>query len=138
MGSVGHRWGTEKGKWNLIPQDAIDGSPIDARLSFRDENDGVVLLEIETFDDLHITPGVHGCPEDDLLKQVRCHEAGTREGDEIAAGTQQLQGNEVQVFVTTRCPFDLTLGLSQLGRVGDDHVKGALLGAQLAQQWRRL
>ena len=50
MGSVGHRWSTEKGKWNLIPQDAVDGSPIDARLSFRDENDGVISLEIETFD----------------------------------------------------------------------------------------
>ena len=28
MGSVGHRWGKEKGKWNLELKDAVDGSDI--------------------------------------------------------------------------------------------------------------
>lgn len=50
MGSVGHRWGTEAGKWNLIPQDAVDGSAIDARLTFLGADSEVVSLEMETFE----------------------------------------------------------------------------------------
>ncbi len=34
MGSVGFRWGQEKGKWNLLPKDGIDGSAIEPTLSF--------------------------------------------------------------------------------------------------------
>jgi len=34
MGSVGHRWGDTKGKWNLLSKDGMDGSDIDAALTF--------------------------------------------------------------------------------------------------------
>ena len=34
MGSVGFRWGKEKGKWNLLLEDGIDHSPIDPALTF--------------------------------------------------------------------------------------------------------
>ncbi|MBI4375290.1 MAG: nitrate reductase subunit alpha, partial [Elusimicrobia bacterium] len=37
MGSVGHRWGSEKGKWNLLLKDAADGSEIAPALSFLGE-----------------------------------------------------------------------------------------------------
>jgi nitrate reductase / nitrite oxidoreductase, alpha subunit len=36
MGSVGHRWGKEKGKWNLQLKDGVDGSAIDPALTFLD------------------------------------------------------------------------------------------------------
>ena len=49
MGSVGHRWGTEKGKWNLKLEDGVDGSKIDPTLSFLDQNDGVVQVELDDF-----------------------------------------------------------------------------------------
>lgn len=34
MGSSGFRWGSEKGKWNLLLEDGKDGSPIDPVLTF--------------------------------------------------------------------------------------------------------
>ena len=36
MGSVGFRWGKEKGKWNLELKDGIDGSEIDPDTQFLD------------------------------------------------------------------------------------------------------
>ena len=36
MGSVGFRWGEEKGKWNLTLNDGVDGTPIDPELTFID------------------------------------------------------------------------------------------------------
>ena len=48
-GSVGHRWGREKGLWNLVPKDAADGSDIDAELSFLEKNDAVVEIELDDF-----------------------------------------------------------------------------------------
>ena len=49
MGSVGHRWGSEKGKWNLLPKDGKDGSEIDAELTFLDQNDGVAQVGFDDF-----------------------------------------------------------------------------------------
>ncbi|MCA9056806.1 MAG: molybdopterin-dependent oxidoreductase, partial [Planctomycetaceae bacterium] len=49
MGSSGDRWGTEKGKWNLLLKDGKDGSTIDPQLSFIKENDGVVQIELDNF-----------------------------------------------------------------------------------------
>jgi nitrate reductase / nitrite oxidoreductase, alpha subunit len=50
MGSVGHRWGSEKSKWNLIPKDAMDGSPIEPALTFLGSEDETVPLESENFE----------------------------------------------------------------------------------------
>ena len=49
MGSSGDRWGSVKGKWNLLLQDGQDGSPIQPQLSFLDDNDGVVEVELDDF-----------------------------------------------------------------------------------------
>ena len=49
MGSVGFRWGTEKGKWNLLLKDGKDGSQIDPALTFLKGNDGVVSVELDDF-----------------------------------------------------------------------------------------
>ena len=48
-GSVGHRWGSEEGKWNLELKDAEDGTPIDPMLSFLDRHDEVVQVEFDDF-----------------------------------------------------------------------------------------
>jgi nitrate reductase alpha subunit len=34
LGSMGHRWQSEKGHWNLKLEDGVDGSPIDPELTF--------------------------------------------------------------------------------------------------------
>ncbi len=48
-GSVGHRWGTEKGKWNLLLKDAQDGSDIDPVLTFLDESDETPTVAFDDF-----------------------------------------------------------------------------------------
>ncbi|MEI8106097.1 MAG: nitrate reductase subunit alpha [Actinomycetes bacterium] len=48
-GQVGHRWGEEMGKWNLLMEDAADDSPIDPALSFIDGSDDVLNVEFEDF-----------------------------------------------------------------------------------------
>jgi nitrate reductase alpha subunit len=49
MGSSGFRWGREAGKWNLLLRDGVDASDIRPRLTFLDENDGVVQVRLDDF-----------------------------------------------------------------------------------------
>jgi nitrate reductase alpha subunit len=49
MGSVGHRWGKAKGKWNLLLKDGADGSEIRPALSFLNSSDEVVMVELDNF-----------------------------------------------------------------------------------------
>ncbi|MCH8327332.1 MAG: nitrate reductase subunit alpha, partial [Candidatus Marinimicrobia bacterium] len=49
MGSVGHRWGKDQGKWNLELKDGADGSPIAPRLTFIDDHDDVLQVELDNF-----------------------------------------------------------------------------------------
>jgi nitrate reductase alpha subunit len=49
MGSSGFRWGTEKGKWNLLLKDGQDGSEICPALSFLENNDGNVSVRFDDF-----------------------------------------------------------------------------------------
>lgn len=49
MGSSGFRWGQEKGKWNLLLQDGVDGSRIEPALTFLADHDEVVRVELEDF-----------------------------------------------------------------------------------------
>jgi nitrate reductase alpha subunit len=48
MGSAGHRWG-EPGQWNMLPQDGVDGSAIDARLTFLGETDDQIQVQFDDF-----------------------------------------------------------------------------------------
>lgn len=50
MGSSGFRWGEEKGKWNLLLKDGIDGSDIDPTLTFI-ENNASVPVRFDDFGD---------------------------------------------------------------------------------------
>ena len=49
MGSSGFRWGKEQGKWNLLLKDGMDGSDIRPQLSFLDDHDSVVNVELDDF-----------------------------------------------------------------------------------------
>lgn len=49
MGSVGFRWGTEKGKWNLLLKDGLEGSDINPQLTFLNSGDGVVKVRFDDF-----------------------------------------------------------------------------------------
>jgi nitrate reductase alpha subunit len=51
MGSVGFRWGKEKGKWNLLMKDGVDGSAIDPVLTFLGQGDAVVPVALDDFAD---------------------------------------------------------------------------------------
>jgi nitrate reductase alpha subunit len=48
-GTVGFRWGSEKGKWNLMLRDGLDGSDIRPALTFLDEHDAVVQVCFDDF-----------------------------------------------------------------------------------------
>ena len=49
MGSSGFRWGKEKGKWNLLLKDGVDGSEIDPVLTFLQSNDEVSPVRFDDF-----------------------------------------------------------------------------------------
>ncbi len=49
MGSVGFRWGKQKGKWNLLLKDGVTGSDIQPALTFLEANDGVVKVRLDDF-----------------------------------------------------------------------------------------
>jgi nitrate reductase alpha subunit len=52
MGSVGFRWAKQqKGKWNLLLKDGVDGSAIEPTLTFLNDNDGVLQVEFHDFGD---------------------------------------------------------------------------------------
>ena len=49
LGSVGFRWGQEKGKWNLQPKDGLDGSAIDMELTLLNSRDDVASVRLDDF-----------------------------------------------------------------------------------------
>jgi nitrate reductase / nitrite oxidoreductase, alpha subunit len=49
MGSSGFRWGKEKGKWNLLLQDGVDGSEIDPALTFLGDCDELASVSFDDF-----------------------------------------------------------------------------------------
>jgi nitrate reductase alpha subunit len=51
MGSAGFRWGTEKGKWNLLLKDGVDGSAIKPQLTFLHDADTTVGVRFDNFGD---------------------------------------------------------------------------------------
>ncbi|MCB0416155.1 MAG: nitrate reductase subunit alpha [Bdellovibrionaceae bacterium] len=49
MGSIGHRWQKETGKWNLELKDGIDGSPIEPALTLLNKSDEVFQVSFDDF-----------------------------------------------------------------------------------------
>ena len=48
-GTVGDRWGTRDGKWNLKLEDSVDGDPIDPVLTFLGSNTGSTPIAFDDF-----------------------------------------------------------------------------------------
>ncbi|MFQ5979287.1 MAG: nitrate reductase subunit alpha [Candidatus Heimdallarchaeota archaeon] len=48
-GTLGFRWGGEKGKWNLKMEDGLDDKPIDPTLSFLDSHDEIIEITLHAF-----------------------------------------------------------------------------------------
>jgi nitrate reductase / nitrite oxidoreductase, alpha subunit len=48
-GTMGFRWGEEKGKWNLLHQDGIGGSAINPVLSLLNSSDAILSVQLSTF-----------------------------------------------------------------------------------------
>ena len=71
MGSVGFRWGQAKGKWNLLLKDGLDGADIDPALTFLEDADQVVQVELDDFGEASAVQ--RGVP----VKQVRTADGGT-------------------------------------------------------------
>lgn len=76
VGSVGHRWQQEPGKWNLKLEDGVTGDALDPVLSFADGADDTVLVEFEEYDAGRVA--LRGVP----AKKVR-----TAGGEEVLVAT---------------------------------------------------
>ncbi len=87
-GSVGFRWGEEKGKWNLKMEDGLDDSPIDPVLSFLGQHDEVA--------------------------QVAFYEFAQGKASLRGVPAKRLQTSEGPVLVTTA--FDLLMAQFGVGR----------------------
>src|SRR5262249_26897791 len=48
-GQVGHRWGGEKGNWNLLAEDGAGGARLGPGLSFLDRHDAVAAVAFDDF-----------------------------------------------------------------------------------------
>jgi nitrate reductase alpha subunit len=51
LGSVGSRWATQPGKWNLKLEDEVSGSPIEPALTFLDSPDEIAQVAFDDFGD---------------------------------------------------------------------------------------
>ena len=59
--------------------------------------------------------------------------ARTGESEQRSSRVEQLERQQVDILVAARGPFSLGRGRRKLGRVEDDHVEGASLVAESAQ-----
>ncbi|MBU2444081.1 MAG: nitrate reductase subunit alpha [Bacteroidetes bacterium] len=76
MGSVGDRWGKEKGKWNLLLKDGLDGSEIDPELTFLNKNDKVIKVRFDDFAEGR-----------SLYREVPIREIKTNDGKKVLVAT---------------------------------------------------
>ena len=49
MGSSGFRWGQQKGQWNLLLRDPVDGTDIHPGLTFLEDRDSTVEVSLDNF-----------------------------------------------------------------------------------------
>lgn len=75
-GTLGFRWSSEKGKWNLKLEDGLDDTTVDPQLTFLGEEDDVLPLKVHAFGEDEIL--VRGVP----VKFVQ-----TIEGQKVAVAT---------------------------------------------------
>jgi nitrate reductase / nitrite oxidoreductase, alpha subunit len=76
QGSSGLRWGIEPGKWNLLLQDGLDGSPIQTALRFLENSDEVAQVSFDDFGE-----------GKNLLRGVPAKRIETRTGEAVLVAT---------------------------------------------------
>ena len=76
MGSVGFRWGKEKGKWNLTLQDGLTGSDIDPELTFIETTDERAQVSLDDFGQA-----------DEVSRSVPIKRVKTHDGREVIVTT---------------------------------------------------
>lgn len=76
MGSSGDRWGKEKGKWNLLLKDGLDGSDIDPTLTFLKDSDKTVPVRFDDFGEGQI-----------VTRHVPAREIATSDGKKVLIAT---------------------------------------------------
>lgn len=77
-GSVGHRWGREKGRWNLTLTDALDDQPIDPQLTLLDSGESVPVA----FDDFG--------QGNERVRHVPVQRVKTQDGEAVVATVYDL------------------------------------------------
>jgi nitrate reductase alpha subunit len=60
MGTMGHRWQTKKGQWNLIFKDSETGKDYDPELTFINKNEGTIQVEFVEYG--HKRKALRGVP----------------------------------------------------------------------------
>ena len=75
-GSVGFRWGSEQGKWNLKLEDGLDGTGIDPELTFLRPQADVVQVSFDDFGEGR-----------ELLRGVPVRRVATSDGTEVVVAT---------------------------------------------------
>ena len=88
--------------------------------------------------DLRISAAIRRRISDNLLKQIHLHQPGTGKGEEQAARTRQLEGEQIDVFITPVRPLQIDLQFSKLGRIKDNQVKGSAFLRLLPQQLKHI
>ncbi len=78
-GTVGFRWGKQKGHWNLKLQDPTDGTPIQPELTFLPSHHQEVLVEVEDF-----------AASRTLLRGVPARVVSTRSGEKLVTTVYDL------------------------------------------------
>jgi nitrate reductase / nitrite oxidoreductase, alpha subunit len=76
QGSSGFRWGQDPGKWNLLLQDGLDGSPIQPALTFLENSDEVAKVSFDDFGE-----------GKDLVRGVPAKRIETRTGETVLVTT---------------------------------------------------
>ncbi|MFQ6677125.1 MAG: nitrate reductase subunit alpha [Fidelibacterota bacterium] len=80
LGSVGHRWANEDtGKWNLKLEDAVDGSKIEPKLTFLNDSDNIISVELDDF-----------CEGDTITRNVPAKNIETENGKVLVTTVYDL------------------------------------------------
>src|SRR6478609_2441483 len=112
--------------------------PLEVLALRKSECDWVVRRRIQPAQDLRVDAGVERSPGNDLLEQIARDAAGARERQQHAAGTQQLERVQVDVFVSARGSLGQCGSRRKLRRIEDDQVEAAPLVAQPAQHLKHV
>src|SRR4030042_596131 len=83
----------------------------------------MVSVLCQDFCDAGLNACIQGRTGNDALEQGQIHTPRTRECDQYPAWIQQLEGQQIDVFVAARRTLDLGSGRSKFGRVEHNQIE---------------